>query len=165
MGQFFRGWKRKVGCVTLLMALVFMAAWIRSFGFSDQFIVPLGQHRTVVGGSFFQYVILFMLNDEQPGQAGNILHQFIWASGPYKEIDMRVFEDSDGVTWNWSWYGVGIRVSSQEQDSTIHFSNYCAIPYALVTIPLTFISLWLLLSKPRNSTRKKTSLPASIEGA
>ena len=30
MKDFFRGWRRKAGCVTLVMACVFMAGWIRT---------------------------------------------------------------------------------------------------------------------------------------
>ena len=147
MGEFFRGRKRKFGLLSLLMALVFMAAWMRSLSVNDQFILPPGQHRTVIGGSFFQYFILFMLNDEQPEKNGNTLHRSLWVSEPYKTVDREVFDNLDGITSNWSWYGVGIRVSSGEQDSA--FSNDYAIPYALITIPLTVISLWPLLSKSR----------------
>jgi len=30
MGEFFKGWRRKTGVVTLVMACVFMSAWVRS---------------------------------------------------------------------------------------------------------------------------------------
>ena len=30
MGEFFHGWRRKVGIVTLVIACVFMAGWVRS---------------------------------------------------------------------------------------------------------------------------------------
>ena len=30
MGEFFKGWRRKVGVLTLLIACVFAAGWIRS---------------------------------------------------------------------------------------------------------------------------------------
>ncbi len=28
MGEFFNGWRRKIGCMTLVMACVFMARWM-----------------------------------------------------------------------------------------------------------------------------------------
>ena len=31
MNEVFRGWKRKVGVVTLVLACVFMGLWLRSF--------------------------------------------------------------------------------------------------------------------------------------
>src|SRR5664279_4247082 len=36
MREFFKGWKRKVGIVTLLLALMFMGAWGRSHISKDQ---------------------------------------------------------------------------------------------------------------------------------
>lgn len=35
MGEYFRRWKRKAGCVTLVVACVFMAGWVRSIGYID----------------------------------------------------------------------------------------------------------------------------------
>ena len=35
MVEFFKGWRRKIGCVTLLMALVFMAGWLRNYFIRD----------------------------------------------------------------------------------------------------------------------------------
>lgn len=29
MGEFFKGWRRKVGCAALMMACVYLAAWAR----------------------------------------------------------------------------------------------------------------------------------------
>lgn len=36
MGGFFHGWRRKTGCVTLVMAGVLMGAWLRSREFVDE---------------------------------------------------------------------------------------------------------------------------------
>src|SRR5947209_2489025 len=35
MNNFFHGWRRRAGCVTLVMACVFMAGWVRSFKTAD----------------------------------------------------------------------------------------------------------------------------------
>ena len=35
MGDFFRGWRRRIGVVTLAVALVFMGGWVRSSVFHD----------------------------------------------------------------------------------------------------------------------------------
>jgi hypothetical protein len=39
MGQFFKGWRRKVGAVTLLTACMFMGAWFRSSVVADTFFI------------------------------------------------------------------------------------------------------------------------------
>lgn len=43
MREFFRGWKRKLGVVTLLMACVFVAAEIRGRFYEDWRFVRIGQ--------------------------------------------------------------------------------------------------------------------------
>lgn len=40
MRDFFRGWKPKAGCVTLVMACVFTSAWIRSLSHCDCYQFP-----------------------------------------------------------------------------------------------------------------------------
>jgi hypothetical protein len=35
MGEFFNGWRRKVGCVTLVMTMLLTAAWVRSCWHQD----------------------------------------------------------------------------------------------------------------------------------
>src|SRR5580698_5128736 len=39
MREFFRGWKRKVGVVTLLMACVLTVGWMRSWTITDWYII------------------------------------------------------------------------------------------------------------------------------
>lgn len=39
MHEFFHGWQRKVGCVTLVMALAVCAMWIRNSVVSDLFLI------------------------------------------------------------------------------------------------------------------------------
>ena len=39
MREFFRGWKRKLGVVSLVMACVFMAGWVRSSLLTDRFAI------------------------------------------------------------------------------------------------------------------------------
>src|SRR4051794_40257879 len=40
MGEFFKPWRRRIGVVTLLMALVFMGGWLRSHSFVDYVVFP-----------------------------------------------------------------------------------------------------------------------------
>ncbi len=41
MREFFRGWRRKVGCVTLVMACGLMGLWIRSGLMAEEFETPI----------------------------------------------------------------------------------------------------------------------------
>ena len=44
MREFFRGWRRKVGVLTLVMALGFMAGWVRSSFSRDWIRLHSGKH-------------------------------------------------------------------------------------------------------------------------
>jgi hypothetical protein len=47
MGEYFRGWRRKFGCVLLFLAVAFTGGWIRSlklfdlFGWENSSLVPV----------------------------------------------------------------------------------------------------------------------------
>ena len=46
MRKFFHGWRRKVGCAMLVMALSFTAAWVRSSLVFDMVTIPVGNHNS-----------------------------------------------------------------------------------------------------------------------
>jgi hypothetical protein len=49
MREFFRGWRRKVGCMTLVMACVVMGGWLRSLACLDEFwLEGLGQYHELI---------------------------------------------------------------------------------------------------------------------
>src|SRR5438309_1503746 len=65
MRAFFRGWRRKVGCVTLAMAVFLCAAWFRSLIVTDIFDKPaFGDHYFLQSGhgvvAFFRELNLAM---------------------------------------------------------------------------------------------------------
>src|SRR5262245_3802284 len=41
MREFFKGWRRKVGCVTLVMALASLGLWTRSFQSDDAITISI----------------------------------------------------------------------------------------------------------------------------
>jgi hypothetical protein len=64
------------------------------------------------------------------------------------------------VRSRWVWKYLGFYVWRQHDPDPTE----CFIEYRTIVIPLTLISLWLLLSKPRQSTPKKIAEPAANEG-
>ena len=42
MGDYFKPWRRKIGCVTLVLACLFMAGWVRSSFFIEGVVIPIG---------------------------------------------------------------------------------------------------------------------------
>ena len=47
MREFFCGWRRKAGCIALVMALALMAGWIRSYTLADWISWADNQHYVV----------------------------------------------------------------------------------------------------------------------
>ena len=96
MGEFFTGWRRKAGLVTLAMAVVLSVGWTRSI-----------KERDVKG------FVLF---------------------GKWNVVE------SDDQTLSW-----GAEVSS-----TPHWKVWY-VPYWLLVWPLTLLSAWLIVGKPRKA--------------
>ena len=168
MREFFRGWKRKVGCFTLLMALVFVAGWVRSLSKIDR---------------------LFYLVDAQN------LHVMVSCPKGIGWVRFRALKASQiiiapvGMLWsdsqNWGGYGsnltyslplecdtawcqrFGLQMGTQFDGTptTLQEKRFLGISYWSVTISLTLISAFLLLSKPRKSNQTKPIEPISFEGA
>jgi len=48
MGDFFHGWRRKAGCVTLVMAMIFASGWTRSLSAIDTFRISTIRYDTFI---------------------------------------------------------------------------------------------------------------------
>jgi len=148
MREFFRGWRRKIGVATLLMALVLMGGWVRSLYVVDTVTVtvnestfdtfcscPLG-----MGWSRSQYRTLKL-----PANMPRV----DWATST-DFSDWTSSEKSSEVPST----PFGFRVVSEGDPQT----TCVFIRYYTTSIPLTALTLWLL-TKPRKSTSKKTPEP------
>lgn len=139
MRDFFRGWKRKVGCVTLVLACAFAATWVRSFSVQD--FIPLPKLRTAALATESGCLVLLreteaVLLSEVPGL------DVIWANVDGIENPMNPMPP------------VATMVASA------YFEKAGSIPYWSLVSPLTLLSGWLLLRKPRSATPMKPSEPA-----
>lgn len=108
MLEFFRGWRRKTGVVTLVMALVLMTGWVRSFHFCDLLWIqsPWGSH--------FVY-----------SECG---HFRAWVFSGRRFATICGWVLSQPGEW-------------------MHDGN--SVPYGPIVIPLTLLSAYLILWKPR----------------
>ncbi len=139
MGDYFRPLRRKIGCITLLLACVFTAGWVRSLkDTKDILCVPIGQHT-------FEYF--------------HSLNGAIWCFHLHNTVETDVtFFKEHYRGWNRRPVMSGARVDRVAKYGPFLFRNestYAArgfslrIPYWSIVIPLTLLSAWLLLSKPR----------------
>jgi len=153
MGDFFKGWRRKIGCVTLVMSLVFMMGWIRSHGLRDSVFFPTGKitESCVFSGEGFVGWANVLVNNPayQP--------KVHWAFGGPPNVSHTLNQPSVRIKWNWcgvfayDFYTIG-------EASWI-------LPYWFIVCPLTVLSAFLLLPKRKKSPPKKLTEPIPTEGA
>jgi hypothetical protein len=145
MGEFFHGWKRNIGLVTLLMACVLAVGWVRSLYFTDQLCFRMVNEETLqsVNGS------LLWWRDTRPPNPASIPE--IWLTRPLDGWDL-----NDGSDLNWKFGLIGF---VHESVVTLR-----VIRYRSVVVPSTAISAFLLLSKPRSSIQKNSneSIPKTV---
>jgi hypothetical protein len=163
MGGFFNGWKRKVGVLTLLMALLLMAGWVRSNLRFDQVTIDCVPHQIRVGAIDGMLFLLIATPEFDRPPAGPL---FEWNSVksslaspngvPLPYDPWRVYD----VGWRWDWAGFHFGEGESPMQMMIreHLKSYF-VPYWSIVIPLTLLSAYLLLTKPRQSTSDKIVEP------
>jgi hypothetical protein len=121
MYTFFHGWRRKAGVVSLLIAIAMIGGWIRSRFILD--CVQLRDRDSMHQLDSFCGCVRWLRFDLVPQARRNNLASPFWASRP---IDIR--QGQVGFRW--------------DQDNW-------AVPFWSITLPLTLLSAYLILWKPR----------------
>ncbi len=164
MSEFFRGRRRKIGVLTLMMALLFMAGWIRSLVITDALIFPARQ-QTTGSAVLITFDTLFSIRNtvvwtrdheestEDINEPIDLGQRYpIWKTS----AAVSEFND-DRMKWQWRWCGFGIGKFDEERQEGV-WETFVTIPYWSIVMPLTLISAWLLvLSKPRPDKFKTPS--------
>ena len=161
MRDFFRGWRRKIGVVTLVMACLFLLGWVRSLTHFEGVSLPFGRKPNHFFVSWDSSLV--WLKEYIGGMGPGLYPEF--KSRSITGIDDRIFNSPHFEwRWNWSGFGSGVGVDEIKVGNRIERTSLTVIPYWSVTIPLTLISAFLLLTKPRLSTPKKIVEPIPVEG-
>ncbi len=118
MGEFFKGWRRKAGLVTLAMACVLMIGWMRSLAVTDVFSIWINEPRQ---------------------------RRLLAIESHYGEIGWQDFGSAPliGNPSGWSSYANNLRPPDPLAFNTV--------PYWSLVLPLTLLSAWLILIKPRKA--------------
>lgn len=123
MREFFNGWRRKVGCVVLVMACGLTSAWVRSKHTQDAVCFRLANRGQVLysaSGSIYYWTV------------------------PFSQVT-----PTEWPQWHRSL------PSNLAYDGRLQVYDYLkpiramAFPYWPLTIPLTLLSAYLILWKPR----------------
>ena len=156
MATYFMPLRRKIGVLTLILAGMFMAGWMRSPVIHDTFTVCFGstyRFKLVSAARRLGFAILHINSDE-------LLPFAFWTAdtaatnGWRIELLPSVPRLSDGIE-------KGIL---RKGNGEAHFSNtsiradWFHVPYYSIVIPLTLLSAWLLLSKRRQPTITESTI-------
>ena len=162
MSDYFRGWRRKVGVMTLVMACLFMVGWFRSqtrfeyidFSFGN---VTYGVTSMHSGLAFSRTMEL------DPTSVLDFIdfksvELFIKPQDPFNGTPW-----SPGFQFDWRWDWAGFHIG--EGQYATRRDQDIMVPYWSIVLPLTALSAFLLLSKPLGSTQKRTYEPIKDERA
>jgi len=173
MDSFFHGWRRKVGCTLLVISLLFMIAWIRSFVVDDFVAFPFEietRHWSLVGlAGESQSVVLYGYWMEPTPEHDPI--EIPLASSvttiPDAQPEMHELDPADALSatvdaesLSDEWIVAGGGISIRSHTTTISCSLRAPVPLVIIpfrwfVIPLTLVSAFLILWKPRKRETAK----------
>jgi hypothetical protein len=149
MREFFRGWKRKLGVVTLGLACVFAAGWVRSFRTEDSFFYQIGPYVTdslfSISGS-----VGWRRDDDSVCDIVPARENFGFQSRRSVGRQFLMYSEVERWHWKWRWCGLGRAWGAANSGGD---AEILILPYWSIILPLTLLSACLLLSKPRPGER------------
>lgn len=155
MKEFLHGWRRKTGCLALIVAIGLMGAWLSSQRICETVEIPAGGtlHRIVSKDGTIQWCRYW-----SEGSDTALVSNMSWVSGP-EFTPPWILLASIGHDPNDSGrYGFSL---SRYQGNSPHGDGPVSlivwmIPYWSVVIPLTFLAACLLLCEPRKVESETT---------
>ena len=144
MREFFRGWRRMVGVITLVMACLFVAGWLRSWESADELEFRCDNHTLIWFVSCYDWMGCGIISR--------------WTETP--------FHNSRRTRWTSASRSAGNGDAFQGLDFYLEgrvSHPYLVLPYSVVVVPLTLAALWLLLYKPHKSTQSTRSVNRSSD--
>ena len=157
MHAFFNGWRRTTGCVALVMALAVMAAWLRSYVVYDWVTFWLQESGQ---SALSQCGCVVWQNRCRPNPSNHFRGIEIgWEStdadrpalGIETHLDNYLILAPTDSTSEWSWSGFYFGATSDANG----LQRTWIISHSLLLLPLTLLSAYLILWKPRPKPKGK----------
>ena len=133
MREFFKGWRRMAGCVALVMAILLGVSWIRSQSVADVVSTSIGPRGATLLVSLDGCIGWSVYERREP-------QRLTWEIKPRSDLAGLANEPLVG----WYWQLLGFRIGRSPILGTV-----ATIPYWSLVVPLTMISAYLILWKPR----------------
>lgn len=164
MMGYFKPLRRKLGVVALLVASVFASGWMRSRHYEDMMLIGVDgitSHQLVSDPKGICWQSVRELDRTIPVSIG-FSDRVCISSQPYDHEYWISFPESDvGVITKQRWCGFEILRSRHESPSDPRSeSSSWTIPYWSIVVPLTLLSAWLLLSRPRAKNTERAPKPS-----
>jgi hypothetical protein len=147
MREFFRGWRRKTGVITLVMATALWCGWMGSYSIADNISWCVSDNTMDMFMSA-ECNLTWQTTRNMRGVAGYPR----WSSSV---LDPRVTtEDPDEQYTVWHFRCLGIEAGDCNfPDAPGGSFAFCTFPYWSIVIPLTLLSAYLILWKPRKRVK------------
>ena len=160
MAEFFRGSRRKVGVMTLVLATAFMGGWVRSCNQVDFILIfSMRSKFTLVSG---HQAFCFLANHGshrvrfQTRSSG----ETIIVGDEIQPYFFRPYYENKYIT-----HDDPVRVTILDTDSdSLSDSLIAMTPYWSVVVPLTILAAFLILTKPRQPTPNEIPEPIQNDG-
>lgn len=168
MREFFRGWRRKLGCVALVIACALCTMWLRSVHTADGMVVAFGptfyEARSERGGVELMIHEVFSVHPEQFGLDQSRVYSQKLVPIVVREDGYYEVVEETGYNWchNHQPLFGGFIFSCHELDDGFSEgrieSKVIGFPYWFVTIPMTLLSAYLVLCKSRKTAVTTTNV-------
>jgi hypothetical protein len=165
MQEFFHGWKRKLGLVTLAFSCALTVGWLRSYVVDDQFAVNAGRQ---VSGSNRYFWLWHLVSADGSFYFGPVWTRFSELDRSALESEETYYRFTRWLTsdtadfpssplkyyWRFGGFGVYERCPGDPDNGGWRL----VFPYWSVTFPLIILSAWLLLRRPKSSKPSMSSI-------
>jgi hypothetical protein len=164
MSNFFKGWRRKFGLLTLMLALAFMGAWVRSMRVEDILKIPSPEGFRFSFTSEHERISWHKMTGPESERSAKRVTQWKWLSGPidpHSGIDPTNTSDDKFYhfehDWKWDLCGFYFAEGHGKLTGPCPSSRLrlYVIPFGSITMPLTLLSAYLLLSKTSSTSKSK----------
>ena len=165
MGCYFKPWRRKFGVLTLGMACVFMAGWVRSRSGWDALEFFRGSF-AIQSDDGNLLLARIVLNPSGRELKWSAIPGHYWRgpdpNNPWQPIPF----GQNKIDWSFQWNGfeIGDVLTTPVTGPSQTWMQFWQVPYWSIVIPLTLLSTWLLLSKSGKSVATTTTEPVPVQG-
>jgi len=155
MDKSLRGWKPNAGYVTLVVVFILIGGWMRSLISTDIMQFSSGNHAFDDVTSVDQVLVWGRNRTVEPQ---SVVTRPEWRS--FEGASFDVFLDRLDRECSWRWCGFGVGELKKDSSKPLSLS-FWSVPYWSIVLPLTLLSAYLLVSKPRPNTTVKTQVPSN----